>query len=43
MGDLAAAAQGMRQVIFTGQQCTCHMEHDDGWELENPIENLFLY
>ena len=43
MGILAATAHGMKQVIFTGQQCTYHMEHSGGWEFGNPIDKIFFY
>jgi len=43
MGIMAAAALGMEQVIFKGEECTYHLEHKAGWEFENPIEKLFFY
>jgi hypothetical protein len=43
MGILAAAAQGMKQVIFAGDECTYHMEHSGGWEFGNPIEKIYFY
>lgn len=43
MGILAAAAQGMRQVIFDYKACAYHMEHTGGWEFGNPIEKIHFY
>jgi hypothetical protein len=43
MGVLAAAAQGMKQIIFAGEECTYHMEHSGGWEFGNPIEKIHFY
>ena len=43
MGVLAAAAQGMKQVIFDFKACAYHLEHNDGWEFKNPIDKLHFY
>lgn len=43
MGILAAAAIGLKQVIFAGEECTYHMEHTGGWEFGNPIEKIYFY
>lgn len=43
MGVLAAAAQGMKQIIFDYKACAYHLEHKDGWEFKNPIDKIHFY
>jgi hypothetical protein len=43
MGVLAAAALGLKQVIFTGDECSYHIEHTGGWEFKNPIDRIHFY
>lgn len=43
LGILAAAALGIKQVIFEAEKCTFHMEHNDGWEFKTPIDRLHFY
>lgn len=43
MGIIAAAAIGLKQVIFPPNACTYHMEHSGGWEFNDPIERILFY
>lgn len=43
MALLAAAALGIKQVIFDWKECSYHMEHTGGWEFKNPIDKIYFY
>lgn len=43
MGVLAAAAKGFKQIIFSGDECSYHIEHSGGWEFKNPLDRIHFY
>ncbi len=43
MGIIAASAFGLKQVIFSGEECSYHIEHSGGWEFKNPIDRIHFY
>jgi hypothetical protein len=43
MGIIAAAANGLTQVIFAGEECAYHIEHTGGWEFKSPIDRIHFY
>jgi hypothetical protein len=43
MGVFAAAALGLKQVIFPWKECTYHLEHTGGWEFKTPIDRIHFY
>lgn len=43
MGIIAAAAKGFKQVIFSGDECTYHIEHTGGWDFKSPLDRLHFY
>lgn len=40
MALYACVAQSIEQIIFDPSECTYHIEHESGWNMEKPIERI---